>query len=321
MERIQWVDVAKGWGIIFVIYGHVANDFLSTWLYTFHVPLFFFLSGLFFNPTKNPTDFCHSKVKGLLLPYVMLGIPIFLINLHFGYDPIELLKGYIIQERASTLWFIAALFMQFVIVYVLYKLVSITVIRWGTVVCFAVAGLLLWRCGIVSLPWNIDVSMVTLPFFCLGHYMQKNKTFRKVLVYGNKMILFFFFALLNFIGTVIMCHIPFPTVDLCSSHFSFEPLAYFIAIVGILAICFISSKWHSKYLAYIGRNSLVFFVWQQDIAIMASTKFMDSICCLRNPDVFFIFTRNVIIVVSSLFILTLLNELVIKTKLRIFIGR
>jgi fucose 4-O-acetylase-like acetyltransferase len=59
--RFQWVDTAKGTGIILVVYGHVIRGlhsaaivseqmfyFSDTLVYSFHMPLFFVLAGLFF---------------------------------------------------------------------------------------------------------------------------------------------------------------------------------------------------------------------------------------------------------------------------------
>ena len=45
-KRLAWVDMAKGWGMLAIIVSHVfTGHTISRWLYTFHVPLFFFLSG------------------------------------------------------------------------------------------------------------------------------------------------------------------------------------------------------------------------------------------------------------------------------------
>ena len=60
--RQDWVDIAKGIGILLVVYGHTARGVVSAGMdashgvlrlvdsivYTFHMPLFLFLSGLFF---------------------------------------------------------------------------------------------------------------------------------------------------------------------------------------------------------------------------------------------------------------------------------
>ncbi|MBC1212116.1 acyltransferase family protein [Listeria booriae] len=62
-ERITWIDYAKGIGIILVVYGHVLRGvfeagldipiklftYEDSFIYSFHMPLFFFLSGLFAN--------------------------------------------------------------------------------------------------------------------------------------------------------------------------------------------------------------------------------------------------------------------------------
>lgn len=92
-ERLDWIDYAKGIGIIFVVYGHViiginnsgvvasATNILQLFakssldfVYSFHMHLFFFLSGLFvsWKATKSVRDFnCFfkKKVKTILYPY------------------------------------------------------------------------------------------------------------------------------------------------------------------------------------------------------------------------------------------------------------
>jgi fucose 4-O-acetylase-like acetyltransferase len=61
-NRDHWVDYAKGLGILLVVYGHVSRGvfnagikvdaelfkLVDSVIYSFHMPLFFFLSGLFF---------------------------------------------------------------------------------------------------------------------------------------------------------------------------------------------------------------------------------------------------------------------------------
>ena len=53
-KRVPYVDIAKGIGIILVVMGH--NDFAliapfaHKLIYSFHMPMFFFMSGMFFKP-------------------------------------------------------------------------------------------------------------------------------------------------------------------------------------------------------------------------------------------------------------------------------
>ena len=82
-ERVEWIDCAKGIGIILVIMGHsICPDTLLYWLYTFHMPLFFFLSGLTFNFDKyyEFKSFAINKIKSLLIPYALLSLIYFVWN-------------------------------------------------------------------------------------------------------------------------------------------------------------------------------------------------------------------------------------------------
>lgn len=45
--RIGWVDIAKGYGILFVIFAHLGVGYIGTWIYTFHMPLFFSCQDMF----------------------------------------------------------------------------------------------------------------------------------------------------------------------------------------------------------------------------------------------------------------------------------
>ena len=76
-KRVEWIDIAKGYGILFVIIGHLylQDSFLTTQIYTFHMPLFFFLSGYVFSAKKyNFNEFIKRKAKTILVPYFALGV-------------------------------------------------------------------------------------------------------------------------------------------------------------------------------------------------------------------------------------------------------
>ena len=47
-KRISWIDMTKGYGVLLVIIGHMYIFNLSSWIYSFHMPLFLFISGYVF---------------------------------------------------------------------------------------------------------------------------------------------------------------------------------------------------------------------------------------------------------------------------------
>ena len=82
IERDRALDVAKGIGIFLVIFGHTCKQgYIVNYIYAFHVPLFFFLSGLLFRPEKYSgyADIITKKAKGLLVPFAVLYV------LSYGY--------------------------------------------------------------------------------------------------------------------------------------------------------------------------------------------------------------------------------------------
>ncbi len=44
-ERLQYVDIARGLTMLCVILGHMELDNLNILIFSFHIPLFFLVSG------------------------------------------------------------------------------------------------------------------------------------------------------------------------------------------------------------------------------------------------------------------------------------
>ena len=85
--RQEFIDVAKGIGIISVVFAHLG--LATRYLYLFHMPLFFFLSGMVFKPQTNQTNqtnFILSKVKSLLIPYFFFLIILYPIQVITNYN-------------------------------------------------------------------------------------------------------------------------------------------------------------------------------------------------------------------------------------------
>ena len=125
--RIEWVDVSKGIGVLFVMYGHCYLEWkYCFWVYSFHMALFFFLSGYtFYAHETNYVSFLVKKVRTILLPYAFFAAVTVTYNqmqavLHaHDYNLVSVLSKYIIQQRYTVLWFLTCLFLSEQIVYVL----------------------------------------------------------------------------------------------------------------------------------------------------------------------------------------------------------
>ena len=78
-KRIGYLDAAKGIAIICIVIGHsysyhVGNGgFLIPYLYSFHVPIFFVISGILYARRNQVHISILKKVKELILPYFFWG--------------------------------------------------------------------------------------------------------------------------------------------------------------------------------------------------------------------------------------------------------
>lgn len=68
-KRFDFIDVAKGIGILAIIAGHLGRPEINRVVFTFHVPLFFVIGGYFLNTEEAFFPFVKKKAKRLLLPY------------------------------------------------------------------------------------------------------------------------------------------------------------------------------------------------------------------------------------------------------------
>lgn len=144
-RRIAWIDVAKGIAMLLVFYGHLGGSGDNPWfpnlegsiwvVYLFHMPLFFVLSGLTFNPHKDFRNFLYSRFKRLVIPYFFFSLytvgkillhvlaPAVFAGFHgnsMGAPLSEL--GNILLGNTQGLWFFLALFWGDLALFGLYQL-------------------------------------------------------------------------------------------------------------------------------------------------------------------------------------------------------
>ena len=72
-KRIEWIDIAKAFAIILVGVGHYnCPKLLQTWIYIFHMPLFFMLSGITLNVENiSFKKFLCKKTITFLVPWAI----------------------------------------------------------------------------------------------------------------------------------------------------------------------------------------------------------------------------------------------------------
>lgn len=264
-QRVVWIDAARGLGIFFIVLGHTPlPGFIFKYLFSFHVPLFFFISGLLFNKDKFPDwkSFLIHRGKRLLLAYFVFAVLIYLYWLVFGYitaaEPIGSQSIWAIfygsdslKYMFTPLWFLPCLFITENIFYLLQKYLKqgwlLLVISILTLI-----GLIYGRVNLQTLPWSLEVSLVAVSFYYMGFLSQKVLSEKKV---------DWFLPVLFIVGAAfaLMNH----RVDLLSHTYGNWFYFYLSALAGIGLIIGVSQIWPMKFLQILGRDSLFILAFHQ----------------------------------------------------------
>ena len=72
-SRLEYLDILRGLGIIFIVIGHISYDeMLLKWLYSFHVPLFFFAAGAVYKKRSVLADL-KRRAATVIIPNFVFG--------------------------------------------------------------------------------------------------------------------------------------------------------------------------------------------------------------------------------------------------------
>lgn len=246
-KRVEWIDLAKGLGMLLVILGHCVcfGGIMHNAIFAFHMPLFFILSGIVYK--TNSKGIVSKKIKSLIVPYfifsilgilVSLAIPIWRRKITVKSIICDIYLGNPDNINVSSIWFLMCMFWTCILTYLIYKIKK-QYLRNSIVVILVILGFLFahYRSNIDILPMkrmplDIDVMLVAIGFLYLGINLKNvllDKMQRKNIVLVG-------------IGSVI-CFIPTllinKTVNLHGLVFG-NPLVYIIESISgsLIVICF-----------------------------------------------------------------------------------
>jgi len=298
-ERIPWLDALRGIGVFLVVLGHAPiTPSLSFFIFLFHLPLFFFVSGCLFNAPQGQScgSFLKKKFNSLLVPYAwfsLLSIAALLLRPMvrgtLGPVPIEpILESFFFARRNhiiynAALWFLPCLFL--VESFFCLLQVYVTDIRLAGLVVLVLSGASFVAFDTPStarpLMWAFDGALYYGIFFLLGQLHRKfaggirGKYLRGVVLAGS---VFVCMSILFLPGVkAMLLGYRFSSSAACSFLFSI-----LLACSGIVTCLFIATVLsRSALLRYLGRNSLVIFGLHLPIGFVVVNK-ADSLLHLRD---------------------------------------
>lgn len=268
-KRLEYLDIAKGIGIILVVLGHVfMQNPLVIWIYSFHIPLFFFLSGylFYFNKEKRLSRFLYKKTRTILIPYFVYAIVFYLYWLlaerHLREQSEDVLKPLIgifygIGKEPwltfdDALWFLTCLFVVELAFFLLMRAVK-NVKALSVVLLFSsVVGYVIGKYQTVDLPWGVNIAFTSIVFYGAGyilHHLEVTRHYRYRLQWLYLPPLIVLYAVCTYLNG---------RVDLNTLVLNKYWLFYGAAFGGLLSIYFLS-RLIGQYrgLRFLGTSTLV----------------------------------------------------------------
>jgi len=300
-KRIEYLDIAKGIGILLVVLGHndfeVISLFVHQLIYSFHMPLFFFLSGYFINTSIPFFDFFRKRFNALLKPYFFTLFLIYFTSISFEKMGFNTAITRIVKSLYGSghyldwvqLWFLPQLFVVSLYAFIFIALVSKLQnrwIRWGILLAILAISLPFLNSfypfqisvfgkeyELFGLPFSLDLVFLTGFFFILGNEIRQitsEKTFDNLFILVG-----------TGIGLVVLNYLFRYEIDFNIRQYESFLVNTTEAILGILFILALSRQieLHTNRLAtvfkYLGNISLIILLFHVPIQAFWGEKVMN----------------------------------------------
>lgn len=298
-KRIEYIDIAKGLLILLVVIGHVQQNepftLLKQFIYTFHMPAFFIISGILFDKSRTANKkffpYVKKKIYTLIIPYfffeILSGI-VFYMAYSGNYSNIKgiIVNAITMECNLTPDWFLPTLFIVDVMAYIEVNAKSKTISILLFVLSFASMFLSYDNHYIIV----IQRMLVSYVFFVVGQYLR---TFTG-----------YFNYIWCFVSLAVTTIVAFTngTVGIYSCTYNNALLFFIGSLAGSIFILSLSRIVnHSKTLSYLGINSLV--VMSTHYVILRLAENCLNIDCTIYINSFIVFVMIVVLEPVLIFVM------------------
>lgn len=308
-QRISYIDQIKGFAIFLVVIGHSLENLLPgnppggilrELIYSFHMPLFFMISGMLFHTPINLWTAIKKKFIKLIVPFIIWGI---LFSLYLYGN----LSDFFIEGKVHHMWFIIILFEC----YLVHNLINLCFKRLHIRPQYEIMAFIfiIFLMEIIKRITNPSYSLISFTQFTVMYRFYVLGYFFKFLTkeVNHKSIIILFIA--SFITTFIYNHYHTAniiTFTICA--ISGSMLLYSIFKYNILHI----TKQNLRRLEYLGKYSIFFYLGHM---FFLKYKLIDT----STLSEFFIIFLAIIITLTILFIMNYLLKVVLKNRVCSFL--
>lgn len=308
-KRIDWIDIAKGIGILLVLIEHTytaynrrmgiieSNDtnFFISVIKSFFMPLFFFLSGVFIKSilSQDLKKVFINKFKRLMIPYFFWGIIyIFFWSIYQQKWPFVRLLELPIRP-IFVLWFVYSMFLSFIFFWLLQKRFSKGMVFLIGMIFYLLGQFLSGKIAVDSYMMPLTGLLRNFIFVDIGFLLSNQaKKVRKTMD-----SLYLFLVSVIFLILLNICSSSFLIVDI--------PIKFITAISGIVA-----TSEFSRLYAMVNTR----FKWLQNLGIYSMEIYLihklvvEIVSIIMNM----LITNKYVFMVTTVFVTIFLCFIVIK---------
>ncbi|WP_313098785.1 acyltransferase family protein [Epilithonimonas sp.] len=324
LKRIDWIDWAKAIGIFLVVFAHVPFDReIRNIIYSFHMPLFFIISGFL-----HKDNSLVKNIKALIIPYLIYTSIALFFRLLFSENIwgdfktgiIGILYGVGYNTQNSFMpnvpcWFFISLF--WVKLFYQFSLKRLKVISMILILTFLIILLKYFKSRNIDLLLSLDSAIMALPFYYCGTLFKRYK-----IEFSLSKITLIFISAISAIMTVSLSILN-GRVSINACYFGKSLIiAYLSGIVGfIMVYCFTITR---------GNNNIVKNISESTPIILGThILFLPVIIkCLNTLIINFININNTIVTLLIAFVGSILVLLIsyypslfLKSKFPILVGK
>ena len=261
-RRKLWVDYSKGIAILLVIIGHCLHpsiryqNLLRGVIFSFHMPLFFVLSGATYSVSKTKEEYFRKLGKSFKNTFL---IALFLLAVRILYqfiiDPLSVNWPEYLSEKAISflfasgfrvrvgnneiqalgmMWFLICMFFSKAIYDLICLIFKNRYCQISVMIVASVSGWLLSK--IQWLPFSLDIALYIIPYYYCGKFLNTINDFsakKKLSVLAITTILWGISLLTSYL-------LGGGYLELAQRRYSFMPLTFLCAVSGSYTICILS---------------------------------------------------------------------------------
>lgn len=282
------MDIAKGIGILVIVFAHswfvaTSPDLLYPVLASFILPLFFFLSGVFFKPEQPFVEMAIRKADGLLKPFFFTMLTYVIVRSILRGQPLLPDIGGVLYASVDTipwqaLWFLPHFWVAILFSWVMLRVIQRLKLSLLPSIALVTLQLILgawmlpwfWQLPVTfgghtwvlpGLPFSLDITLISSTYFIVGYLLRDWLRTHA----GSWLTL-----LISVVLFVAVFTFTWDTMDLAQRRYDHWFWTTLPAVIGVyacwaLARVLMVSTWVTRAMTYIGQNTLILLIFHGEI--------------------------------------------------------